>query len=479
MNNIKKIKNTDQNININNILITDIDFSWLPEKVMQQYSLLPLHNYRVIMAESSNITARQAINFYSPEPCEIYTADPSAIDEKIASILYHQESQYLLKHDQKDQQIYNNMTDYIEKLFLSAINKKASDIHIDTDKSHVYIRFRIDGILYLIEKLAKSMAPQMITHLKVLAKLDITEKRLPQDGRLHIHLARQQQKVDCRISTSPTIYEEKIVLRLLNINQQPLEIASLGLTEEQKILLLSVLAKPQGMILVTGPTGSGKTITLYTALNLLNKPSVNILSVEDPIEIELAGINQTQIHEKIDFTFAKALRAFLRQDPDIIMVGEMRDKETADIAIKAAQTGHLVLSTLHTNSAIETLSRLKNMGIPSYDICSSVSLIIAQRLIRCLCPICKIPDPLVPGAYKATSSGCSDCQQGYTGRTGIYEFLPMTTGMAELVLTHSPSYKLEAKALEEGMKTLYSQGQEKIKTGITAVSELSRVLRSC
>jgi type IV pilus assembly protein PilB len=304
-----------------------------------------------------------------------------------------------------------------------------------------------------------------------MAQLDITEKRLPQDGKLRISIP-NHPPIDCRISTCPMITEEKVVLRLLNINTQPLDIHTLGFSEKHQDLFLSYIHKPQGMILVTGPTGSGKTVTLYTALNILNNSKINILSVEDPVEITLSGINQVQINDKIDLSFSKTLRAFLRQDPDIIMVGEMRDKETADIAIKASQTGHLVLSTLHTNSAAETLSRLINMGIPVYDIAASLTLIIAQRLVRALCNHCKIPDSLSQ-SYRAV--GCSKCENGYLGRTGIYEFLPITPQLSEIILQQPDAITLEKQARMDGMQTLYEHGLEKIALGITSLSELSRV----
>jgi type IV pilus assembly protein PilB len=300
-----------------------------------------------------------------------------------------------------------------------------------------------------------------MAHLKVLAQLDMTERRLPQDGRLRIALP-ENKHMDCRINSCPTVHGEKLVLRLLNNAYINLSIDNLGFSENQKHLFLNTLKKPQGMIIVTGPTGSGKTITLYTALNSLNKSASNILSVEDPVEIDLPGINQVAVNNKIDLTFSRVFRAFLRQDPDIIMVGEMRDVETADIAIKAAQTGHLVLSTLHTNSAAETLTRLLHMGIPAYHIIASVRLIMAQRLVRMLCLHCR--------------GGCKKCVNGFFGRTAIYELLPMTDEIREILLKSPDAITLQKLAKEQGMQTLYEHGLEKVKAGITSMNELLSVV---
>jgi len=451
-------------LDLDDISDQEIILHKLPQNLIEQHQVLLLSDNRLAIVDFKNPEMLQEVAFYLENSPILTIVDHDKLLSKIAALLHHQERENLL-HDEA------SIVKYVEKLFSDAVNKKASDIHLETDINNLRIRFRIDGILYEIARLSKNLAPRIITHLKVMAQLDITEKRLPQDGKLRITIS-NHSPIDCRISTCPGIIEEKIVLRLLNINTQPLDINMLGFSEKNKTLFFSHLQKPQGMILVTGPTGSGKTVTLYTALHILNNPKINILSAEDPVEITLPGINQVQVNHKIDLTFSAILRAFLRQDPDIIMIGEMRDKETADIAIKASQTGHLVLSTLHTNSAAETLSRLINMGIPVYDIAASLTLIIAQRLVRVLCQHCKIQDHLSK-SYRA--EGCSKCENGYLGRTGIYEFLPITTQLSEIILQHPDAITLEKQARINGMQTLYEHGLEKIGLGITSLSELSRV----
>jgi type IV pilus assembly protein PilB len=443
-------------LNIDDIAEESISLSLLPREIIEQYTLLPLSDNRLVLGDITQLKHLPEIHFHHKTPFQIYLTDKEKLKQKLGEMLHQQQHEYLLNDDEA------SIVQYVEKMLSNAVNKKASDIHLDIWRERLVIRFRIDGILYIIAELSSHFASRIITHLKVMAQLDITEKRLPQDGRLRIAL--NQQSIDFRISTCPTLHHEKMVLRLLNIHTQPLEVDLLGFSETQKKLFLTAIHKPQGMVLVTGPTGSGKTITLYTALHLLNKPAVNILSVEDPIEIELPGVNQVHMNDKISLTFSTVLRSFLRQDPDIIMVGEMRDKETADIAIKAAQTGHLVLSTLHTNSATETLTRLMNMGIPAYDIAASISLIIAQRLVRKLCIHCQ-------------GQHCRECQKGYSGRTAVYEFLRVTPAITETILHTPDALSLERKACEEGMQTLYAHGLEKVGEGITSLAELSRVLQ--
>ena len=355
---------------------------------------------------------------------------------------------------------------FVDHMILHAIQQAASDIHIEPYETNSRIRYRQDGMLFEITQIPAQLASRLITRLKVLARLDITERRLPQDGRLQIH------NIDIRINSCPTLFGEKIVLRLLNSKNNSLEINDLGFSELQKNIFLKKISQPQGLILVTGPTGSGKTVTLYTALNYLNTSEKNILTVEDPVEIQLNGINQVNINPKIGLDFSNTLRTFLRQDPDIIMVGEIRDHETAKIAVQAAQTGHLVLSTLHTNSAIETLSRLQSMGIASYNIINSISLIIAQRLIRKLCDICKQPDTF---STYFRAIGCDHCLQGYQGRIGIYEFLPISDKIAGLILSEANSIILTEQAKQEGFITLRDAGFEKVTQGVTSLTELNRV----
>ncbi|MBH9740265.1 type IV-A pilus assembly ATPase PilB [Vibrio navarrensis] len=375
---------------------------------------------------------------------------------------------------------------FINQILLDAVRKGASDIHFEPYEAMYRVRLRCDGILVEVQQPPSHLSRRLSARLKILAKLDIAERRLPQDGRIKLKL-NQSTAIDMRVSTLPTLFGEKIVLRLLDSSSSNLDIDKLGYSETQKQLYLNALRKPQGMILMTGPTGSGKTVSLYTGLNLLNRPEVNISTAEDPVEINLPGINQVQVQPKIGFGFAQALRSFLRQDPDIVMVGEIRDLETAEIAIKAAQTGHLVLSTLHTNSAAETIVRLSNMGIASFNLASSLSLIIAQRLARRLCRHCKQPQHLSPalqelglnqqdGLYRANPQGCNECNQGYSGRVGIYEVMPFDDAMAEALIKGASVQSLEMLARKNGMLTLQESGLEKVKQGITSIEELQRVL---
>lgn len=373
---------------------------------------------------------------------------------------------------------------FVDNLIQDALQKNASDIHIEPFEKQCRIRYRQDGILYEITEIADNLAIRLCTRLKVMAKLDITERRLPQDGRFQ--LQQPTIMVDIRISTCPTLFGEKIVLRLLDTHKLSLTIDKLGLLPTQQKLFLEKISAPQGMILVTGPTGCGKTMTLYAALHHLNSSTKNISTAEDPVEIQLAGLSQININTKIGLDFATALRTLLRQDPDIIMIGEIRDKETADIAIQAAQTGHMVLSTLHTNSALETITRLQAIGIISYNLLQVLSLIMAQRLVRQLCPLCKKPDVLNDkfrqkigltkniAIYKA--HGCQYCLHGYQGRIGIYELLPLTPDLIDLIITGAPSSILIEKLVQNGFINLYNAGMEKVIQGITSLDEIERVI---
>ncbi|WP_104401327.1 type IV-A pilus assembly ATPase PilB [Vibrio penaeicida] len=376
---------------------------------------------------------------------------------------------------------------FIHQVLFDAVRKGASDIHFEPYEETYRIRMRCDGILIQANSPAPQLGRRLAARLKILSKLDIAERRLPQDGRIKLKLS-DTTAIDLRVSTLPTLWGEKIVLRLLDSSSANLNIDMLGYSEEQKALYIEALRRPQGMILMTGPTGSGKTVSLYTGLSILNTVERNISTAEDPVEINLAGINQVQIRPKIGFTFAAALKSFLRQDPDIVMLGEIRDFETAEIAIKAAQTGHLVLSTLHTNSAAETVIRLGNMGVEPYNLASSLSLIIAQRLARRLCPHCKIPHQLSPTLldkyriesdiplFQASSQGCADCNAGYSGRIGIYEVMPFDTELQQAVSHKASIAEIEMLAVKNGMKTLSQSGIEILKQGITSYQELQRVL---
>ncbi|MFD1006991.1 type IV-A pilus assembly ATPase PilB [Oceanisphaera ostreae] len=376
---------------------------------------------------------------------------------------------------------------YIYKIMLEAVRRLASDVHFEPYERFYRIRFRIDGMLHDIASPHINLANRFAARLKVMARLDIAERRLPQDGRIKLQLT-HHKSIDMRVSSLPTQSGEKIVLRLLDSSAIKLDINQLGYDEQQKQFYLTALSQSQGMILVTGPTGSGKTVSLYTGLSILNTVSANISTAEDPVEIIMPGINQVQINPKAGLSFAYALRAFLRQDPDIIMVGEIRDLETAEIAVKAAQTGHLVLSTLHTNSAAETLTRLSNMGLAAYNIASSVSLIIAQRLARKLCPHCKTAESLTAQQllslgmtqvddntplYKAV--GCALCTDGYKGRTGIYEVLPMNKALADLIMSGADSLTLARAAENAGMLSLRQAALNKVQLGIISLAEANRV----
>ncbi len=376
---------------------------------------------------------------------------------------------------------------FINQILLDAVRKGASDIHFEPYESHYRIRLRCDGILVETQQPASHLSRRLAARIKILSKLDIAERRLPQDGRIKLRLD-ADTAIDMRVSTLPTLWGEKIVLRLLDSSAANLNIDKLGYNEQQKQLYLAALTKPQGMILMTGPTGSGKTVSLYTGLRILNTEQVNISTAEDPVEINLPGINQVQVQPKIGFGFAQALRSFLRQDPDVVMVGEIRDLETAEIAIKAAQTGHLVLSTLHTNSAAETVIRLANMGIEPFNLASSLSLIIAQRLARRLCPHCKVA--IMPPAalqqqfgllaedavYEAHPSGCTECTNGYSGRVGIYEVMAFHPALTDAVMQRASIHQIETIAQQHGMQPLLQSGIEKLRAGITSFSELQRVL---
>jgi type IV pilus assembly protein PilB len=378
---------------------------------------------------------------------------------------------------------------FVNKVMVDAIKKGASDIHFEPYEKHFRIRLRQDGVLTEIARPPVTLAMKVAARLKVMARLDIAERRIPQDGRIKMKLSKNRA-IDFRVNTCPTLFGEKVVCRLLDPSSAQLGIDALGYEENQKQLYLDNLAKPYGMILVTGPTGSGKTVSLYTGLNILNTMDRNISTAEDPCEINVPGINQVNVNPKVGLTFAAALRAFLRQDPDIIMVGEIRDLETAEIAIKAAQTGHLVLSTLHTNDAPKTLTRLVDMGVKPYAIASSVSLIIAQRLARRLCSNCKEPVDvpaealLKEGFTKAEvqagitvyhAKGCNQCTAGYKGRVGIYQVMTCSEAIGRIIMEGGNAMQIAAQAKAEGVADLRAAGLKKVKDGLTSLEEINRV----
>jgi type IV pilus assembly protein PilB len=391
---------------------------------------------------------------------------------------------------------------FLNNLLLEAVQQRVSDLHFELYENYYRLRSRRDGILYETTHLPLKLAPQIASRLKILSNLDISERRLPQDGRFKISALSNNPKYDScdfshinfRISSCPTLFGEKIVVRILDFKQTQFNIDELGFEPFQKVLLLQHLYKPQGMILVTGPTGSGKTLSLYTAINLLNTSERNILSCEDPVEIYLPGINQVNINLKAGLNFPNTLRAFLRQDPDVIMLGEIRDLETAEIAVKAAQTGHLVLSTLHTNSAIETINRLMHMGVANFNLASALTLVIAQRLARRLCQFCKIelpqltasqislqmgfvPEDIQPLSFFGPNpTGCEACQNGYNGRIGVYELLPISSELQMAILKGSHTIDLQKKAEQQGMWNLKQAAFNKVKQGITSLEEIQRVI---
>ncbi len=378
---------------------------------------------------------------------------------------------------------------FLHKMLLDAFNMRASDLHFEPYEHQYRVRFRIDGELKEISSPPIAIKDKLASRIKVISRMDISEKRVPQDGRMKLKVG-PDRVIDFRVSTLPTLFGEKIVIRILDPSSAKLGIDALGYEPEEKERLLHAIGRPYGMILVTGPTGSGKTVSLYTCLNLLNKPGVNIATAEDPSEINLPGVNQVNVNEKAGLTFAVALKSFLRQDPDIIMVGEIRDLETADISIKAAQTGHLVLSTLHTNDAPTTLTRMRNMGIAPFNIASSVILITAQRLARRLCPACKAPadvphETLVEAGYREEdldgswvtyrAVGCPACNNGYKGRVGIYQVMPISEEIQRIILRDGSALEIAEQARNEGVRSLRESGLHKARLGLTSLEEVLAV----
>jgi type IV pilus assembly protein PilB len=493
------------------------DVSLIPEgirneKLIRQHDALPLFLRGkvlfVAMSDPTNLDALQEIQFNTGYTTELILANEKTLHECIERVFEHEDTSLNISDidteelsgiDVQDEKVDDNaavtgdkedapIVVYINKILLDAIRKGASDLHFEPYEKSYRIRFRVDGILAEIAKPPISLAARMAARLKVMSKLDIAERRVPQDGRIKLALSKKKS-IDFRVSTLPTMWGEKIVMRILDSSSAMLGIDMLGYDIEQKKIFLDALARPQGMILVTGPTGSGKTVSLYTGLNILNTQERNISTAEDPVEINLEGINQVQINTKAGLSFPSALRSFLRQDPDIVMVGEIRDLETAEIAIKAAQTGHLVLSTLHTNSAAETLTRLLNMGVPSYNVASSVSIIIAQRLARRLCSQCKTEEQLPRNElieqgfpenqleqfslYKPV--GCQQCTGGYKGRVGIYEVIKISEKTAEIIMAGGNSLDIAAQCQKEGFNNLRQSGIKKAMQGITSLAEINRV----
>ena len=380
----------------------------------------------------------------------------------------------------------------IDSMLDQGLMRGASDIHFESSKDIFRVRFRIDGLLHIVATPAIELRDAIVSRLKVLARMDIAEKRIPQDGRMQYSY--KSEMIDLRVSSLPTVHGEKIVVRIMNFNRIQPDLNSLGYEADDQLKLRKAIERPNGLILMTGPTGSGKTSSLYSCLNLINRPDINLSTVEDPAEIQLAGANQVNINEKTGLTFANALRALLRQDPDVIMIGEIRDSETAEIAIQASQTGHLVLSTLHTNDAPSSLARLRHMGIPSFHVAASLTMVTAQRLIRRLCDRCKVPlneretenlfsqlkaHPHATQAEQAglakfvfKALGCHACDQGYKGRIGLFQVMPVSEAMQGLILQDAPTQALSAQAAQEGVRSLRQAGWLKMRQGLTSLDEV-------
>jgi len=479
------------------------------EKLIRKHHILPLvqkeRKVYIAASDPTDYGAFENFEFSTGLSCEVVVVDYIQLDNKIEQLLDATGSLNLSddefkefadldtesaketapKDDDKDDA---PIIVYINKILMDAIKKGASDLHFEPYEHKYRIRFRIDGILHEVASPPNTLSTKLSARIKVMSRLDIAEKRKPQDGRIKLKIT-ERKSIDFRVSTMPTLWGEKIVMRILDSSSAMLGIDVLGYEEEQKKLYMDALAQPQGMILVTGPTGSGKTVSLYTGLNILNQPERNISTAEDPVEINLEGVNQVQINPKAEMTFANALRAFLRQDPDVVMVGEIRDLETAEISIKAAQTGHLVLSTLHTNSAPETITRLLNMGVPAYNVASSISLIIAQRLARRLCPKCKTPEQLpseelsrqgftakqIEDMTLYAPKGCDSCTDGYKGRVGIYEVMQITPEIAQIIMRGGNSLEIAEVSLKAGFNNLRLSGLRKAADGLTSLAEINRV----
>lgn len=497
-------------LDLSSFNMKDIDKNIISRKLIRKYRAIPLHRRGnrlfIGISDPSNLNIINDIQFHTGLTIETIVVEDDKLSEIIDRIA-DSTSNLLDGIQEDDNQQYdvettnideeeNEVVDddevpiirFVNKVLIDAIQNGASDIHLEPYETRYRIRLRTDGILREFVSPPQYLASKIAARIKVMSKMDISERRIPQDGRIKIKYA-NKNSMDFRVNTLPTLWGEKIVLRLLDSSSAKMGIDSLGYEADQKQLFLEALQQPQGMILVTGPTGSGKTVSLYTGLNILNTEDKNISTVEDPVEINLEGINQVNVNNKVGLNFSMALRAFLRQDPDIVMVGEIRDLETAQIAIKASQTGHLVLSTLHTNSASETLTRLLNMGIPAFNIATSISLIIAQRLARTLCNHCKKPiqytnqvleeagfvaeDLQTLNTYAAV--GCSHCNDGYKGRTGIYEVVRITKNIAQIIMNEGNSLDLSNMSRSEGFNNLRSSALKKVAQGITSLEEINRV----
>jgi len=501
-------------LDIDAIDVLKLPLSELTNSLIRKHQVLPLFKRNntlfIALSDPTNSHTLNQIKFHTRQQTEIIIVEDHKLTAKIQVCLDAQETtieeildeNISIIEEEDPVDVPQNQVDnspeiddapivrFVKQILVDAIKKGASDIHVEPYEHFFRIRFRADGILQEIATPPSNMANRMISRIKVMAKMDIAVRRIPQDGRIKIKLSKDEF-IDFRVNTCPTLYGEKVVLRILDPSSAKLGIEALGFEKEQMKHFIHAINQPYGLILITGPTGSGKTVTLYTALNILNSPQLNISTAEDPVEITLPGINQVNMNPKAGIDFSTALRAFLRQDPDVIMVGEIRDQETAEISVKAAQTGHLVLSTLHTNDAPQTLNRLIQMGIPPYNIISSIQLIVAQRLLRKLCEHCKNPETLPDQILLDTgftqdslkeltlfsAQGCKHCNHGYIGRIGIYQVMPISHSMQKLILNNCDSSQLEAQCQSENILNLRQSALVKVGTGITSLEEVNRVTR--
>ncbi|MDE2421176.1 MAG: type IV-A pilus assembly ATPase PilB [Gammaproteobacteria bacterium] len=483
----------------------------IDEKIVRQFSAVPIFKRGsrlfVAMSDPTRADALEAMRFSSRLAVEAVVVE----EDKLAKLIERQyegmSTAEFSGFGGEDLDIETESTDensadngiaganeapvvkFINKMLVDAIRMGASDLHFEPYEKSYRIRYRVDGVMREVARPPIQLANKLSSRLKVMSQMDISERRMPQDGRIKLKVSKTKA-IDFRVNSLPTLFGEKIVLRILDASSAMMGIDALGYEPSQKALFMEALEKPQGMLLITGPTGSGKTVSLYTGLNILNTVDTNISTAEDPVEINLEGINQVNVNVKTGLTFAVALRAFLRQDPDIVMVGEIRDLETAEIAVKAAQTGHMVMSTLHTNSAPETLTRLRNMGVPSFNIATSVNLVIAQRLTRRLCSACKtvvdIPaaslkemgftdEDLATGFKVYQPVGCTECREGYKGRVGVYEVMKVTPEIARIIMEEGNSIDIADASRRAGFNDLRRSGLEKVMQGVTSLQEINRV----
>lgn len=481
------------------------------EKIIREFNILPVfqrgNRLFVAMSDPTRADALDALRFGTRMMVETVVAEHTKIKSTIEKIFSNSTmpefgdigAMDFGEDDRPEDDTGETTLDstdeapvvkFINSMLIKAITMGASDLHFEPYEKSYRVRFRVDGVLQKIANPPIQLSGKLAARLKVMSQMDISERRVPQDGRIKLKISKDRA-IDFRVNSCPTLFGEKLVLRILDPSSAMLGIDALGYEPDQKALFMEALDKPQGMLLITGPTGSGKTVSLYTGLNILNTVETNISTAEDPVEINLEGINQVNVNNKVGLTFSSALKAFLRQDPDIVMVGEIRDLETAEIAIKAAQTGHMVLSTLHTNSAPETLTRLRNMGVASFNIATSVNLVIAQRLARRLCKVCKSPTEVPrqslleigfteddlnnPDNVIYEPVGCSECRDGYKGRVGVYEVLKITPEISRIIMEDGNAIQIKDVALTQGFRDLRRSGIMKVLQGLTSIQEMYRV----